>query len=138
MLLSRKIRLIPTPEQEELFWKSAGCARWAYNFFLYENTRSYNDYMLGNGTQKYLSGNSVRKMITDLKHTTHQWLKEVGCNVVKQAVVDAETALKRFFLKTSGFPNYKSRKKSKPSFYVNYESLHRRNGGFHGRGHRSG
>lgn len=132
MLLSRKIRLIPTPEQEELFWKSAGCARWSYNFFLYENTKTYNDYMCGNGTQKYLSGNSVRKMITDLKHTSHQWLKEVGCNVVKQAVIDAETALKRFFLKTSGFPNYKSRKKSKPSFYVNYESLHRKNGGFHG------
>ena len=32
MLLTKKIRLKPTPEQEILFWKSAGVARWAYNF----------------------------------------------------------------------------------------------------------
>ncbi|WP_289757492.1 helix-turn-helix domain-containing protein, partial [Thomasclavelia cocleata] len=33
MFLTRKIRLKPTPEQEILFRKSAGVARWAYNYF---------------------------------------------------------------------------------------------------------
>lgn len=39
MLLAKKIRLKPTPEQEILFRKSAGVARWAYNYFLSENNR---------------------------------------------------------------------------------------------------
>ncbi|MBR0257692.1 MAG: helix-turn-helix domain-containing protein, partial [Synergistaceae bacterium] len=43
-----KIRLHPTPEQEILFWKSAGTARWAYNFYLSEKERVYHDY-LSNG-----------------------------------------------------------------------------------------
>ena len=39
MFLTRKIRLKPTREQEILFRKSAGVARWAYNYFLSENNR---------------------------------------------------------------------------------------------------
>ena len=39
MLLAKKIKLCPTPEQEDLFRRSAGTARWAYNFFLSENER---------------------------------------------------------------------------------------------------
>ncbi|MDE6679504.1 MAG: transposase, partial [Ruminococcus sp.] len=52
--------------------------------------------------------------------------------MVKQAVKDANTAHDRFFKGLSEKPCYKSRHKSKPSFYVNYESLSRKNGGFHG------
>ena len=37
MLIAKKIKLNPTPEQEILFWKSAGTARFAYNYFLSEN-----------------------------------------------------------------------------------------------------
>ena len=28
MLIAKKVRLLPTPEQESLFWQSAGTARW--------------------------------------------------------------------------------------------------------------
>jgi len=34
MLLTKRIRIIPTDEQVQLFFKSAGAARWAYNYFL--------------------------------------------------------------------------------------------------------
>ena len=30
MILAKKIRLIPTPEQEQVLWKSAGNARFIY------------------------------------------------------------------------------------------------------------
>lgn len=43
VMLATKIRLKPTKEQEVLFWKSAGTARWAYNYFLAENERIFND-----------------------------------------------------------------------------------------------
>ena len=41
MLIAKKIKLNPTPEQEILFWKSAGTARFAYNYYLSENEKYY-------------------------------------------------------------------------------------------------
>ena len=134
MFLTRKIRLKPTPEQEILFRKSAGVARWAYNYFLSENNRVWQEYLANGETgDKSVSEGTVRKYINHvLKKTTHTWLKEVGSNVMKQAVKDADTAFKAYFKGISEKPCYKSKRKSKPSFYVNYESLSRKNGGFHG------
>jgi len=121
-----KIRLLPTKEQEILFWKSAGTARWAYNYFLDANEQAYKD-------GKRVTEGEVRKYINNvLKKTTHTWLKEVGSNVMKQGVKDANLALQRYFKGISGKPKFKSRRKSKISFYVNYESLARKANGFHG------
>ena len=127
MLRAVKIRLIPTAEQEILFRKSAGTARWAYNYFLSENQRTYRE------TGKGVNECAVRRYINNvLKKTTHGWLKEVSSNVMKQAVKDAACALRRFFEELSGYPKYKSRHKSKASFYVNYESSKRSSNGFQG------
>lgn len=133
MIRAIKIRLKPTKEQEILFWKSCGVSRWAYNYFLSENERVYKEYLENGKTGiRNISEREIRKQITVLKKTTHTWLKEIGCNVVKQAVKDANTAQQRFFDKISGKPKYKSKHKSKPSFYVNYESLKRTQNGFQG------
>jgi putative transposase len=51
---------------------------------------------------------------------------------MKQAVKDANLALQRYFKGISGKPKFKSRHRSKISFYVNYESLVRKPNGFHG------
>ena len=127
MLLARKIRLLPTKEQEILFRKSAGVARWSYNYFLAENERIYKE------EHRYASGCEIRKYINNtLKKTTHIWLKEVGSNVMKQGVKDAEKALKNYMSGLRGKPRLKSKHKSSLSFYVNYESLKRKPNGFHG------
>ena len=134
MLITKKIRLKPTTEQEILFRKSAGVSRWAYNFFLGENKRIYREY-IDNGKvgKKSISEGDVRKYINNvLKPTTHSWLKEVGSNVMKQGVKDANLALQRYFKDLSGKPKFKSKHKDRPSFYVNYESLSRKQGGFQG------
>ena len=129
-----KIRLLPTKEQEILFWKSAGTARWAYNYFLDANEQAYKKWLEnGKSGKKSISEGEVRKYINNvLKKTTHTWLKEVGSNVMKQGVKDAALALRRYFKGISGKPKFKSRRKSKISFYVNYESLVRKPNGFHG------
>lgn len=134
MILSRKIRLKPTPEQEILFWKSAGVARWAFNFYLAETEHILNEYLDNGKTgQKSISESVVRKYINnELKPTTHQWLKEVGSNVMKQAVKDADRAQKDYLSGLRGKPHFKSKHRSTPSFYVNYESLSWRNHGFCG------
>jgi putative transposase len=134
MLRAIKIKLKPTKEQEILFWKSAGTSRWAYNYYLSENERVYHEYLVNGETgSKSISEGAVRKHINnELKPTTHTWLKEVSSNVMKQAIKDADNALKRFFKGISGKPKYKSKHRSKPSFYVNYESLKRVQNGFQG------
>lgn len=133
MYLTKKIRLLPTAEQEKIFWKSEGVARWSYNFFLSYNQEKYNEWLEDNNKEKFIKETEVRKYINNtLKNTTHTWLKEVGSNVMKQAIKDANEALFRFFKKISNYPKYKSRKKSKPSFYVNYETLIRTPNGFRG------
>lgn len=134
MLMTKKIRLKPTPEQEILFRKSAGVARWAYNFFLSEQERTYKEYLDNSQTGKrYISEGDVRKYINnELKPKTHTWLKEVSSSTMKQAVKDANSAYKKFFKGIAGKPRYKSKRKDKLSFYVNYESLTKMEGGFHG------
>jgi putative transposase len=130
---SVKIRLLPTKEQEVLFWKSVGVARWSYNYFLSESYRVYQDWLEDNSKPKYISEMDVRKYINNvLKKTTHTWLKEVGSNVMKQGVKDANIALQNFFKHGKSYPKFKSKKRSKPSFYVNYETLKRTPNGLRG------
>lgn len=133
MYVATKIRLKPTKEQEQLFWKSAGTARWAYNFFIAESERHYTEYLEGKHEKKTIAEGDIRKYINNvLKPTTHQWLKEVGSNVMKQAIKDADTARMRWFKGLADKPKFKSKRRSKPSFYVNYESLKRTKEGFQG------
>ena len=76
MQTARKIRLLPTPEQENLFWKSAGVARWAYNYFLEQQQQVYQTYLEnGESGKRFVSEGEVRKYINNvLKPTTHTWL----------------------------------------------------------------
>ncbi len=112
MFLTKKIRLKPDEYQEKQLWKSAGTARWVYNWTL---DRQNENYKQGN---KFLSDNVLRKEITQLrKQEDFKWLNDVSNNVAKQAVKDACQAYKRFFKGVSKYPKFKSRKKSKPSFY---------------------
>ena len=111
MILSEKIRLKPTKEQTKMLYKSAGTARFIYNWTL---NKQEENFKLGN---KFISDNDLRKEITILKKTELIWLKEVSNNIAKQAVKDACNAYKRFFKKISKKPKFKSKKKAKLSFY---------------------
>jgi len=111
MILARKVRLYPTDSQLQKLWQSVGTARFIYNCTL---ARQEENYKNGN---KLISDNDLRKEITILKQYSLNWLNEVSNNVAKQAVKDACNAYKRFFKGESEKPKFKSRKKSKPSFY---------------------
>lgn len=112
MILSKKIRLRPTKEQEEQLWKSVGTARWAYNWAL---NRQRDNFKQGN---KFISNNTLRKELTELKQKeAFNWLFDVSNNVTKQAIKDACNAFQRFFKGKAKFPTFKSRKMSRLSFY---------------------
>ena len=132
MLRGIKIALDLTNEQEQQMWKSVGVARWSYNYAITRCKEQYSDYLKDDTLPKTLSEGQIRKELTVLKNTTHPWLKEVGSNVIKQAVKDWNDGINRFFKGLGKAPKYKSKATSKPSFYVNYETLRRVNGGFRG------
>ncbi len=112
MILSKKTRIIPTKEQEQQLWKSAGTARFIYNWTLAKQEENYK-----NGG-KFISDNDLRKEVTTMKQTEEfKWLNEVSNNIAKQAVKDACNAYVRFFKCESKKPKFKSKRKSKPSFY---------------------
>lgn len=132
MLIGKKIRLKPTPEQEILLRKSLGCARFAFDFCLETVKKSYDDYIeRGKKGEKPMKPLSVNSLFTEMKKTTHPWLCEVGCNVVKKACADVDDAYKRFFSGESGYPKKKKKHDFTNKFYVNYERFRRVNGGCH-------
>ena len=132
MLRGMKIALDLTNEQEQQMWKSVGVARWSYNYAITRCKEQYLKHLEDTTLPNTLTEGQIRKELTVLKHTTHPWLKEVGSNVIKQAVKDWNDARNMFFNGLSKAPKYKSKTTSKPSFYVNYETLRRVNGGFRG------
>jgi putative transposase len=118
MILAKRVRLKPTKEQEQQLWKSAGTARWTYNWTL---NRQQENYKKGG---KFLSNNDLRKEITQLKQTDDfKWLSNVSNNIAKQAVKDTCDAYQKFFKGQSQFPKFKSRRKSKASFYNDTSKL---------------
>ena len=132
MLRGMKVSLDLTDEQEQQAWKSVGVARWSYNYAITRCKEQYLKHLEDTTLPKSLTEGQIRKELTVLKNTTHPWLKEVGSNVIKQAVKDWNDGRTRFFKGLGKAPKYKSKTTSKPSFYVNYESLRRVKGGFKG------
>lgn len=112
MIKSFKIRLEPNNKQNTLLFQCTGTARWAYNFAIAKIQNHYKE------TGKFLNDGEIRKQLTQLKQTEkYSWLYKYSNNITKQAIKDACDAYKKFFKGSSKFPKFKSKKKSKPSFY---------------------
>jgi len=143
MIMAKKVRILPTKEQEQQLWKSAGTARFVYNWTLDKQIQR----MKSTGNMNKIKDNDLRKDLTELKQAEeYAWLYDVSNNATKQAVKDVCLALDRFhreskkhgykyrlkaiksgreldFTDFEDFPRFKSRKKSKTSFYHDTEKL---------------
>ncbi len=112
MILSKKIRLYPTPEQIIKLYKSCGTSRFIYNYTLALQEENYKQ------GKSFIKDNDIRKQITLLKQTDdYKWLSEVSNNVAKQAVKDACKAYISFFKGILDKPRFKKKGKCKESFY---------------------
>lgn len=118
MIKSVKIRLKPAKEQEELMFKSVGCARFAYNWGL----NKWDEIYKNNGKP---SRNEIRAEFNNTikKQEEYKWLYEVSSKVITQSFQDLDTAFKNFFKGKSNRPKFKSKKKSRQSFYVRYDFI---------------
>ena len=120
MILAKKVRLIPTPEQEKVLRNHAGAARFAYNYCKRMSDRYYK--LFG----KSVSQLALQKRFTKIKkRKRYEWLKEINAQVPKQASKDFDTARKHSFkkYKNGSHTSYKSKKDVIQGFYANYERL---------------
>ena len=122
MKKSLKIRLLPTEQQELLMLKSIGCSRFAYNWALNRCNELYEQGI------KYNMSN-IRKEFTQLKKQEEfKWLNEVSNTTMVEAMRNLDKAFKTFFKTKKGYPKFKSKRKSKQSFYVTYDNLYFKKG----------
>ena len=143
MIMGRKVRLLPSKEQERQLWQTAGTARFVYNWALDKQIQ----HMKATGKLNKISDNDLRKELTRLKQTEeYRWLYDASNNAAKQAVKDVCLALDRFhgeskkhgykyrakaiksgkaldFTDFEDYPQFKSRKRSRTSFYHDTEKL---------------
>ncbi|WP_041701580.1 RNA-guided endonuclease InsQ/TnpB family protein [Gottschalkia acidurici] len=118
MIKSVKIRLLPTKEQEILMFKSVGVARFAYNWGL---AKWEEEYKSGLNPNVY----SIKKKFNNeiKKKEQFKWLYEVSAKITSQAFLDLQSSFNNFFRKSAKYPRFKSKKKSRQSFYVRNDSL---------------
>ncbi|MCU9807674.1 transposase [Paraclostridium sp. AKS46] len=118
MIKSVKIRLIPTLEQEILMFKSIGVSRFTYNWGL----NRYNELLSLN---EKLSKEIIKKEFNNTikKQEEYKWLYEVSSQTISQVFSDLNNAFSNFYKKRARYPKFKSKRKSRQSFYVRYDAL---------------
>ena len=68
---------------------------------------------------------NIRKEFTQLKkQEQYKWLNEASNTKMVKSVRNLDKAFKSFFKTKIGYPKFKSKRKSKQSFYVRYDNLY--------------
>ena len=94
--------------------QTIGTCRYVYNLYLAHNREIYEK------EKKFVSGMDFSKWLNDayLKENPDKaWIKKVSSKAVKQSIMNAEKAFKRFFKHQSGFPKFKKKNKSDAKMY---------------------
>lgn len=123
-----KVELDPNRKQETNFLRHAGAARWTFNWGLRRKIDSYA------ATGKSPSRFDLQSEIANLKKVALEdggvpWMKEVSSRAPRGSLEDLEKAFKNFFRRCKsgeakkGFPRFKSRKTTNPSFRLEGDGL---------------
>lgn len=113
--LSHIIRLYPTKAQETFFKKACGCARVAYNYGL----RKYKETL---DAHEKPNINEIKKRFNQDKKILFPWMSETNKDANQWPFTNLQSAITRFFKKTSKFPRFK-KKGIKDSFYISNDKF---------------
>lgn len=111
---SYKTEINPTPEQIQIIKQTIGVSRFVYNFFLAHNLKVYKN------EKRFVSGIEFSKWLNNEfipNNPEYSWIKEVYAKATKQAIMNAETAFKKFFKGLSKFPRFKKKKNQDVKMY---------------------
>lgn len=109
-----KIEIKPTKEQKIKINKTIGVSRYVYNFYLIHNKEIYEK------EKRFVSGMEFSKWLNNEyipNNPDKVWIKEVSSKAVKQAIMNADGAFKKFFNRKSKFPKFKKKKKQSVKAY---------------------
>lgn len=113
MFKSIKVMLHPNNKQRTKMFQCFGVSRFAFNWALGRQQENYK-----NGG-KFISAFDLEKEFGQLKKLPeYAWLNQYSSVIPLMSIMDACNAYKNFFNGNNDFPKFKSKKKSKPSFYV--------------------
>lgn len=114
MLRSYKTEIKPTSEQMQIINKTIGTCRFIYNFYISHNKEIYEK------EKKFISGMDFSRWLNNVylkENPKYFWIKDVSSKSVKQSIMNADRAFKRFFKGQSKFPNFKKKGKSDVKMY---------------------
>jgi len=108
MIKAYKYRIHPTKTQMEFLNKSFGCVRYIYNWALNLRIEYYNQ------NKTSLSTYDIIKNLTVIKKDEDKlWLQEPVNECLQQSIRNMDSAYTHFFKHKMGFPNFKSKNRSK-------------------------
>ncbi|MFL5627448.1 MAG: RNA-guided endonuclease InsQ/TnpB family protein [Ktedonobacteraceae bacterium] len=116
MIKAHKIRLNPTPEQANYFARAAGVARFVWNWALAEWDRQY-------AADEHSTAFKLKKQFNEIRREQFPWTWEVTKNASDQPFLDLGKAFTAFFAGRARRPCFKSKKRSKASFYLANDQL---------------
>lgn len=102
MLTATKIRIYPTPAQEEALAKAFGCARWFWNNSLAQTQKLYHE--TGKGLGQYALNSRLPKLKEELA-----WLAETHSQVLQSVSLNLSRAFVNFFERRAQYPRFKSK-----------------------------
>lgn len=124
MIITHKIRLNPTTDQETYFRKACGITRFVYNWGLSEWKRHKDESSDPYGIM------AIKKDFNSIKRKEFPWITEICKDVPENAFFRLSSALSNYFndknskkIKKFGFPNFKSKKSPKQSFGINNDKI---------------
>lgn len=114
---AHKIRLNPTPEQEDYLRRACGTRRFVYNWGLAEWNKQYKEYKEGK-REKKPTANELKKQFQAIREKEFPWTFDVTKCVIEGAFDDLGDAFSRFFKGQNHYPTFKKKNKSRESFYI--------------------
>ena len=111
----------PTIKQMQKIDQSIGVCRWLYNEYLSVNNQLYKQYKDGliDKKQAFMNANDFDKHINNEVKVleSYSWINNCGSKARKKAILNAETAYKKFFKGQGKFPKFKKKNKSDVKLY---------------------
>ena len=121
MLKAYKVEIKPTIKQMQKIDQSIGVCRWLYNEYLSVNNQLYKQYKDGliDKKQAFMNANDFDKHINNEVKVleSYSWINNCGSKARKKAILNAETAYKKFFKGQGKFPKFKKKNKSDVKLY---------------------
>ena len=120
LLKAYKTEVKLTQEQKVKVHKTIGVCRFIYNLYISQNKEIYEK------EKRFMSGMDFSKRLNNEfipNNPEYIWIKEVSSKAVKQSIMNAETAFKRFFNGKSKFPRFKKKSRGDVKAYLPKNNL---------------